>query len=369
MAKSAYYITPKDGGMYQMRTLLYDTKLKVDEETTMAMAWISFPNLLPTFFVKNALFSLASVVGKPLHLDMATINKTRPNFARLKVLVDLGAKLPKVVNMNITDEKNGKSRLIKVQIQYDVLPKYCKRCKLQGHDEEGCRILHPQLRRTAVEEVEVEGEIEVKKKVDTGNVRNRNYRRPTTILSSGKVVNAFEALSKEGEINEVSERVNLGGNKEEVVGSSSIIGEKELNKGDDPSIIKYQENKQKEINFNKVLDDGGTGEGAITVDTMVNMVRDADTIINNMVSKVIQNEERVGDADKDMSNISKDVAQVVDGVCPDRKIVDCYEVSGVDRDCSSSPLATKSPSKCGDRVEEEIEGEKGLKVEDDVEKK
>lgn len=30
---------------------------------TQAIAWISFPNLLPTFFVKESLFALASVVG------------------------------------------------------------------------------------------------------------------------------------------------------------------------------------------------------------------------------------------------------------------------------------------------------------------
>lgn len=46
------------------------------------MAWISFPNLLPTYFVKEALLSLASAVGTPLHLDLATVNKTRPSCAK-----------------------------------------------------------------------------------------------------------------------------------------------------------------------------------------------------------------------------------------------------------------------------------------------
>ncbi|XP_060210542.1 uncharacterized protein LOC132637478 [Lycium barbarum] len=217
MAKSAYYIKSKDGGVYQMSTLLYDTKFKVDEETTMAMAWISFPNLLPTFFVKNGLFSLTSVVGKPWHLDMATINKTRSYCARVKVLVDLGVKLPKVVNMKITDEKNGKSRLVKVQIQYDVLSKYCKKCKLQGHNEEGCRIIHLELRRTVVEEAEVEGEAEVQKPVDIGNFENRNYRRPATILSSGKVVGDPDAPWL------VGEDFNVVLNEDEKIGGNPVI--------------------------------------------------------------------------------------------------------------------------------------------------
>ena len=93
-SKGAYYLKAKHGFTYQMRPLIYDSKFKVDEETSQAMAWISFPNLLPTFFVKESLFTMASAVGKPLQLDLATINKTRPSCARVKVQVDLLAELP-----------------------------------------------------------------------------------------------------------------------------------------------------------------------------------------------------------------------------------------------------------------------------------
>lgn len=59
------------------------------EETTTAVAWISFPSLPPNFFGKEAIFSLAKVVGKSLQVDMATKNQTRPSCARVKVEVDL----------------------------------------------------------------------------------------------------------------------------------------------------------------------------------------------------------------------------------------------------------------------------------------
>lgn len=94
-SNNGHYIKDKEGYEYQLRHLIYDAKFKVGEETPKAMAWLSFPDLLPTYFVKECLFSLASVVGKPLHFDMATINKTRPRCARVKVLVDLLADLPK----------------------------------------------------------------------------------------------------------------------------------------------------------------------------------------------------------------------------------------------------------------------------------
>ncbi|MCD7456052.1 hypothetical protein HAX54_030526 [Datura stramonium] len=60
----------------------------MEEETTQAMTWILFPKLLPTFFVKESLFTLAFVVGKPLHLDIATINKTRPSCAMVKMITN-----------------------------------------------------------------------------------------------------------------------------------------------------------------------------------------------------------------------------------------------------------------------------------------
>lgn len=76
----------------------------------MAMAWISFPGLLPTYFVNEVLFSLASTIGKPIHLDLATIKKTRPSCARVKVLVDLLVDHPKMVRMDIDNEITGETR-------------------------------------------------------------------------------------------------------------------------------------------------------------------------------------------------------------------------------------------------------------------
>lgn len=95
---------------------------------------------------------IASAVGKPLHLDMATINKTRPSCARVKILDDLQAYLPKLVKMEIQDEGTGGIREEKVKIQYDYIPKYCSKCKLQGHHEEEYRYLHLKLTKIQSEE-------------------------------------------------------------------------------------------------------------------------------------------------------------------------------------------------------------------------
>lgn len=193
-SRGAYYLKARDGYQYQMRPLIYDSKFKIDKETTMALAWISFPNLLPTFFVKVCLFSLAAAVGTPFHLDMATINKTRPSCARVKVQIDLLAKLPKRVRMDIEDEVIGATRTEWVGIQYDYIPKYCKECKLQGHNEEACWRLHSEL----LEETEKDNQTRKNKDENKGK-----DKQPLMILTSGKVVGNVREQWKEIKDNRV----------------------------------------------------------------------------------------------------------------------------------------------------------------------
>lgn len=56
MSKNVYYKTAKDRVTYQMISLIYDVKFKSEEKTTLTVAWISYPNLLPIFYVKESLF-------------------------------------------------------------------------------------------------------------------------------------------------------------------------------------------------------------------------------------------------------------------------------------------------------------------------
>lgn len=82
----------------------------MEEETTKAMAWITFPNFLSTYYAE--LFSSASTVCT-LYLGMVTINKTSPRCAKVMVLVDLFTNLPNHVRMDIRDEKTGATSSVK----------------------------------------------------------------------------------------------------------------------------------------------------------------------------------------------------------------------------------------------------------------
>lgn len=76
------------------------------------------------FFVKECLFSLACAVGQPIQLDLATINKTKPSCARVKVWVDLKGNFPKSIMVDIFNENNGEMRTEVVHIQYNYVPTY-----------------------------------------------------------------------------------------------------------------------------------------------------------------------------------------------------------------------------------------------------
>lgn len=119
----------------------------MEVETSQAMTWVSFLDLLPTLFGKEATFSLAADIGKPIHFDSTTINKIRPTCVRVKVQVDLLGELPEFVELEMRNVEDNVSKVMKIKVEYDMLPEYCKRCMLQGHNESGYRILHHELRK------------------------------------------------------------------------------------------------------------------------------------------------------------------------------------------------------------------------------
>lgn len=83
-----------------MRTLKLDPWFEPNVETMIRVAWISMIDLPLNVFAKDLIFSITSAVGKPLTIDMATKNQTRPSYARVKVEVDLVAKLPHRIIIN-----------------------------------------------------------------------------------------------------------------------------------------------------------------------------------------------------------------------------------------------------------------------------
>lgn len=78
---------------------------------------------------------------------MATINKTSPSCARVKVQVDLLSEFPKFIELEVVNEAAQSASVESIKVQDDMLTKYCKTFKLQGPDEGNFRVPHPELGR------------------------------------------------------------------------------------------------------------------------------------------------------------------------------------------------------------------------------
>ncbi|XP_016464470.1 uncharacterized protein LOC107787416 [Nicotiana tabacum] len=124
---------------YQFRIFPWTIGFNPVEETSRAFVWISFLSLPPILFAKKSLMFIASAAGKPIAIDKATQEKSRPSTARVKVELDLLGNLPQHLKVQLVDEKTGKIIEHVPKFVYDNLPRYCTFCKHQGHDEDDCR--------------------------------------------------------------------------------------------------------------------------------------------------------------------------------------------------------------------------------------
>ncbi|XP_070028939.1 uncharacterized protein [Nicotiana sylvestris] len=156
LSRSTGYVKSK-GDEFFFRSFPWTIGFNPREETPKSVVWISFPDLPANFFAKKSLMSIASAVGKPLVVDKATQDRTRPGTARVKVLLDLLAKHPKRVRINIVDKNSGKLVEHYQEIVYDNLPKYCTCCNNQGHDVKSCRWRMEKTNEEVASVVKIEG--------------------------------------------------------------------------------------------------------------------------------------------------------------------------------------------------------------------
>ncbi|OIT05237.1 hypothetical protein A4A49_65155, partial [Nicotiana attenuata] len=123
--------------------------------------------------------------GRPLHVDLATQNGTRPSCAKVKVEVNLLATLPQRIKIIEEADETGPEESKWIKIRYDYMPKYCKTCKKQGHNEEECWIIHPELHNNFGGEGNDQGK---ERAVVVSSDAIRTTANSTKMLSSGKVV-------------------------------------------------------------------------------------------------------------------------------------------------------------------------------------
>ncbi|XP_070043081.1 uncharacterized protein [Nicotiana tomentosiformis] len=133
------------GGM-QMKLQKWTTDFKHEVETTMAPVWINLPDLRWHYFEWATLCRIVEPIGIPIITDKATLSKTRQTTAKIKVEIDITRPLLHEIRIDILNEK-GQKEIVLQKVEYKSIPEYCNHCKMQGHSDLKCEILHPELRQ------------------------------------------------------------------------------------------------------------------------------------------------------------------------------------------------------------------------------
>ncbi|KAL9407476.1 hypothetical protein AB3S75_046094 [Citrus x aurantiifolia] len=89
---------------------------------------------------KEALYSIAATIGKPLRIDHATAAVSRPTVAR--VLIEYDISRPLLKRLWIGEKDTGFWQYI----VFEKVPRYCAACKHVGHSDDTCYIKKPELR-------------------------------------------------------------------------------------------------------------------------------------------------------------------------------------------------------------------------------
>ncbi|KAL9459047.1 hypothetical protein AB3S75_002435 [Citrus x aurantiifolia] len=124
-----------------MRVFKWSTTFHSSEESPIVPVWVSLP-FLPVHYMKckEALYSIAATIGKPLRIDHATAAVSRPTVAR--VLIEYDISRPLLKRLWIGEKDTGFWQYI----VFEKVPRYCAACKHVGHSDDTCYIKKPELR-------------------------------------------------------------------------------------------------------------------------------------------------------------------------------------------------------------------------------
>ncbi|KAG5587532.1 hypothetical protein H5410_047966 [Solanum commersonii] len=200
---------------HQCRVFSWSIGYNPKEETTLAVVWISLPNLSPDLFAKMPLLSIASAVGKPIAIDKTTQIKSRPSTGRVKVILDLMEKLSNRIRLQFVDGKSGTTDSEKYQ--GDAREILNEKRKIVDVDQSKATSLDRQLIASTSEQ----------NRVDSMDVDTSNIDVQTTRENKGDCNNQHDATnevqSKEVGLNLLSNATkNAGGTPRVRVDASRV---------------------------------------------------------------------------------------------------------------------------------------------------
>ncbi|EOY02245.1 Uncharacterized protein TCM_016772 [Theobroma cacao] len=126
----------------KMRVFKWTPEFHPEKESSLVPVWISFPNLRAHFYEKSTLMMIAKSVGRPLFVDEATANGTRPNVARICVEYDCQKSLLDQIWIVTRSRQTGEVTGGFIQkVEFVKMPDYCTHCCHVGHNASACLVL------------------------------------------------------------------------------------------------------------------------------------------------------------------------------------------------------------------------------------
>ncbi|KAG5600400.1 hypothetical protein H5410_031770 [Solanum commersonii] len=197
--------------------------------------------------------------------------------------------------MQLENNDNQENLVVKIKIQYDSVPAYCKQCKLQGHAEDDCRVLHPELVQQHNEDRPKESQHIDNKQLYKGAIKskwrptNRTFTKRTGEIMNVKIMESAQVTSNINPFNVLNQQNQ---NEEEAieVGASNKMqqGGELINKVNLP---KSQTNKKEVALEEADMEDGEIAENKVEEKE----VDDVEVVLNTTISEtngVNKEEER-----------------------------------------------------------------------------
>ncbi|GER49517.1 zinc ion binding [Striga asiatica] len=123
-----------------MRLFKWSPNFDFKIEPTIVPIWLKISTLPIHLFDIRSLQTIGALFGEFLKADDATLSKSRLNFARICVGINLESPPPPKIRVKI-----GETQVV-LQVEYEKMPKYCHHCYHIGHDEAVCYIKDKSLR-------------------------------------------------------------------------------------------------------------------------------------------------------------------------------------------------------------------------------
>ncbi|KAK1369723.1 hypothetical protein POM88_035815 [Heracleum sosnowskyi] len=105
---------------------------KVGEKSSMPL-WVKFENVPDSYWTREGLSYLGSIIGSPLSADELTSKLEIVPFAKLCVDYKIGGELPSKIEVEVLDPVTELKHVEEVKVSYPNKPLVCSSCKSLGH--------------------------------------------------------------------------------------------------------------------------------------------------------------------------------------------------------------------------------------------